>query len=125
MIGRLLLILGLSLGVGLYLPDSRAIIIDWLEPVLQPGYRWMTRQELREIARNLDTYLEGRGSDPLRESDFNAWLQVTYPQASSRFDSWGTRYSAEASRRGVLVFSAGPDRRFRTADDLDWEEARD
>ena len=116
MIGRLLLILGLSLGVGLYLPDSRAIIIDWLEPVMQPGYRRMTRQELREIARDLD---------PLGESDFNAWLQVTYPQASSRVDSWGTPYSAEATRRGVLVFSAGPDRRFRTADDLDWEEARD
>ena len=125
LIGRLFILLVAVVGVGLYFPGSRAFMVDWSQPVLEPGERWMTRQELRQIATDLDQFTEGRGAAPLRRGEFDSWLDRRYPQASSRVDSWDTRYSAEVSRSEVLVISAGPDRRFGTADDLEWERSRD
>ena len=125
MTGRLLIVLAILLAVGLYLPDSRALVVDWVEPVLQPGRRWMTSQELRQIAQDLDIYMESRGGAPLRRGEFDSWLDRRYPQLRSRLDSWDTRYGAELTRSAVRVISAGPDRQFGTADDLSWEELRD
>ncbi len=125
MLGRLLFLLLIIGGLVAYFPDSRAVALDLIQPVLRPGYTWMTRQELRQMARDLDIFLEGQGNTPLRRGEFDGWLDERYPQEQSRVDSWGTRYRAEITRSEIRVSSAGPDRSFDTEDDLSWEESRD
>lgn len=112
-------------GIGLYFPESRATMRAWTRPVLTPWHRWATRQELRQIAVDLEVYMDGRQTSLLRSGEFDAWLDNRYPLAESRVDSWGTRYSAEVTRSFVTVASAGRDRRFGTSDDISWREARD
>ncbi len=124
MIRRLLPLLVIVLGIALYLPDSRALIGGWVQPTLEPGRRWMTRQELRQIAADLDVYVGQRGNAPLRRAEFKSWLDQRYPQARTRVDAWDTPYRGEVTRSSVRAISAGPDGEFETSDDLMWEEAR-
>ncbi len=125
MIGRLLLVLVLVLGVGLYLPESRAMLGEWVRPLTVPAYRWMTAQELKQIAIDFEIYLGGRGFEPIGRGEFDVWLDDRYPQARSRVDSWDTRYTVEVTRSGFTVRSAGPDRTPDTPDDILAEGTRD
>jgi hypothetical protein len=117
-LGRLFFLLLLVLGVGLYLPDSRALLSEWARPAIEPGYRWMTQQEMDRIAADFGVYMTGRGTEPLRRTEFDSWLDERYPRPRSRVDSWGTPYTAEVTRTGFTIRSAGPDLAPRTADDL-------
>jgi hypothetical protein len=125
LLGRLFLVLILVLGIGLYLPESRTLLSEWARPVIEPGYRWMTQQELNRIAADFEVYLGGRGVEPLRRAEFDTWLDDRYPRPRSRVDSWGTRYSVEVTRNGFTVRSAGPDLAPGTADDLVAQGFRD
>jgi hypothetical protein len=99
--------------------------MDWAEPVLEPGFRWMTQQELNRIATDFEVYLSGRGVEPIGRTEFDEWLDDRYPRPRSRVDSWETRYSVEVTRIGFTVRSAGPDLVFETPDDLVAEGRRD
>lgn len=123
--GRLLMLLIVVLAIGVYLPDSRALMAGWMQPLLTPGYRWMTSQELDQIASDFAIYLDARDYSPMRRGEFDTWLDGRYPQSKSRIDSWGTRYTVKMSRSGFEVISAGPDRRVGTDDDLVAEGSRD
>lgn len=123
--GRLLILLAIVLAIALYLPDSRALMGRWMQPLLTPGYRWMTNRELDQIATDFEIYLDARDFSPLRRGEFDAWLDGRYPQSKSRIDSWGTRYTVRTSRSGFRVISAGPDRELGTDDDLVVEGSRD
>jgi hypothetical protein len=125
MLGRLFLLLLVVLGVGLYLPDTRARILERARPVIEPGYRWITQQELNRIAADFEVYISGRGVEPVALREFDTWLDDRYPRPRSRVDSWGSRYSVEVTRIGFTVRSAGPDLAPRTADDLVAEGIRD
>jgi hypothetical protein len=85
----------------------------------------MTNQELRRIAEDLDVLQGSRGELPTRRGEFDAWMDRRYPQEESRLDAWGTRYRLEVFSSRYQVVSAGPDRSFRTDDDLVREGARD
>lgn len=118
MVGRLLLVLAVVLGIGLYLPDSRALMAEWVSPLMEPGQRWMTNQEMRQIASDFGIHLGGQGLTPLRRGEFDTWLDGRYPQARSRLDGWDTRYIARVTRSGFEIVSAGPDGVFETSDDI-------
>lgn len=116
--GRFLLVLLIALGLGLYFPRSREVIVEWVSPLADPAYRWMTRQELDQIATDLELHLERRGRAPFRGDEFDVWLDDRYPQERSRVDAWGTRYRAQVTAAELRVVSAGPDTEFGTDDDL-------
>jgi hypothetical protein len=124
-IGRLFLLLLVVLGVALYLPDSRARLMELGRPAIEPGFRWMTQQELNRIATDFEVYIGGRGVEPIGRGEFDEWLDDRYPRPRSRIDSWGTRYSVEVTRTGFTVRSAGPDLTLETTDDLVAEGSRD
>lgn len=116
--GRILLILLIALAVGLYVPRSRAWILEQAAPLADPAYGWMTRQELEQVVSDLELLLERRGREPFGPTDFDTWLDDRYPQDRSRVDAWGTRYRAAPTGNGLRVMSAGPDLEFDTSDDL-------
>ncbi|MEX0935387.1 MAG: hypothetical protein WD013_00690 [Gemmatimonadota bacterium] len=120
--GRLLLLLLIALGVALYFPRSRDYVLERADPLADPAYRWMTRQEMRQIATDLDFYIEREGRTPLRRGEFDSWLDDRYPELRSRMDAWGTRYRAtQIAGATYRIVSAGPDLEFQTSDDLVWD----
>ena len=48
--GRLILLIILGLAVGMYFPDSRAMLLDKGEPVLRPMLVWNAQREMEAIA---------------------------------------------------------------------------
>jgi hypothetical protein len=122
--GRLFVVLLIALGAGLYFPESRAIIIEYVRPLSTPPYRWMTHQELNQIVSDLEVVQESGRPFPARPDEFNAWLASRYPQERSRVDAWGTPYRIELTATHFRVVSAGSDRVFGTDRDLFREAPR-
>ena len=110
--GRLFLLLLVALGAGFYFPESRAILVERLQPALNPGYRWASGGEMKQIVRDLQEWERvGRGL-PVGRGEFEPWLRNRYQMLESTMDSWGTTYRLEVRGRVVRVISAGPDRTF-------------
>jgi hypothetical protein len=79
-----------------------------------------TTADLRSISTALNAYLSD--SQPL-PSDFSAVVSVIQPRyirQSPRVDVWGTQFDYHRSEdaKSFTLTSAGPDRKFGTADDL-------
>lgn len=116
--GKVFLLLLLALGVGLYLPESRAKIWRVVRPVTFPFYSWMTEGEMNRIADDLYDYEETYRQFP-GPRGFDAWMDDRYEDPTLTRDSWDTRYRLQPGSRGTFrVVSAGPDREFDTDDDL-------
>lgn len=123
--GRLFLLLLLALGVGLYFEQSRTAILEFASPAVQPALRWMTNQELKQIAGDLEEHVVSRGSLPARAGDFDRWLRDRYRDDNFHTDAWGTPYRLRIVGGGNFrVVSAGTDREFDTPDDLTAEGSR-
>lgn len=119
--GRLILILLVALGLGLTFPESREVILEHAQPLIDPGRRWMTSQELGQIVADLEVHQETRDGLPLARGAFDEWMDGRYQQESSREDAWGTRYRLELRGESFRVIAAGPDGEFGTDDDM-WRE---
>jgi hypothetical protein len=124
-VGRLLIVLLIVLGAGLYFPQTREWIFERASPLLTPAYVWMTNQELGQIAADLSVLQGSRTDLPTRRGEFDAWMDRRYPGEKSRVDAWGTRYRLEVLSSRFRVISAGPDRTFGTDDDLSREAPSD
>lgn len=124
--GKLLIVLLVGLALAFSFEESRVVLLDRMGPLANPGFRWMTNQELTQIAEDLELHQQSRGEIPIgRRGEFDAWLDSRYPQARSRHDAWGTRYRGEFQGMDRFrVVSAGPDGVFGTEDDLWTEGAR-
>ncbi len=122
--GRILILLVLALGVGLYVPESRARILETAGPLANPAYRWMSHQQMNQIVDDLELRIQSGGSLPTARGEFDAWLDSRYPQSRSRHDAWGTRYQLRVQGDRFQVLSAGPDGVFGTEDDLVREGSR-
>lgn len=123
--GRLFLLLLLALGAGLYFEQSRTAILEFASPAVQPALRWMTNQELQQIAGDLEEYVVSRGSLPARAGEFESWLRDRYRDDKFHTDSWGTPYRLRLASGGQFrVISAGTDQEFDTEDDLTAEGSR-
>jgi hypothetical protein len=116
--GKILVLLILALGAGLYFPSSRERILDYAEPLLMPALRWTTQQELERIAEDLEIEQGSRGMIPSGRGEFDPWLDDRYRQEPSRFDAWGGRYALKVVGDSFRVISAGPDRLPDSEDDL-------
>ncbi|MDX1568733.1 MAG: hypothetical protein R3223_13080, partial [Longimicrobiales bacterium] len=55
---RILFFLLIGLGAALYFPQSREVIVDTAQPVIDPVLRWSTRGEMRQITRDLEALSE-------------------------------------------------------------------
>jgi hypothetical protein len=122
--GKLILAFLLALGLGLTFPESRAVMVEYARPLLNPAYHWMTVQEMNQIVDDLQFHQETRGDLPSGRGQFDEWMNRRYPQAASRHDAWGTRYRLEVRGDVFRVISAGPDGEFGTDDDIVREGAR-
>jgi len=116
-VGKLFLILVLGLGMALYFPRSRAVVLDVSRPVLNPVLVWQTKSELDKIVRELQALnREGRRlPEPGRE--FQAWMERSF-QGGSLLDSWGSSYTLRIWMDSLAVVSPGPDLVVGTEDDI-------
>jgi hypothetical protein len=114
---RLLLLVVLAVATWLYFPESRVLAADAARPVLNPVFRWQARQEMTNIAHEMQLYERenlGRIPDARR---FQGWLLSSF-DGDATIDSWGTPYSLRLSRDSFAIESWGPDKAYDTTDDL-------
>lgn len=122
--GKVILILLAALAVGLYVPQSRKRIWQTVRPVTFPFYGWMSRGEMKRIAKDLNQYEQDYRQFP-GPRGFGDWMDKRYKDENLTRDSWGTRYELKRGpRHTFLIVSAGPDRTFDTGDDLTTEGVR-
>jgi hypothetical protein len=122
--GKLILALIVALALGLTFPESRAVILDRSQPLLNPAYHWLTAQEMNQIVEDLEFLGQSQGRLPTARGEFDAWLDRRYPQERSRYDAWGERYRLQVTGDRFIVVSAGPDGQFGTDDDITREGQR-
>ena len=114
--GRLILLIILGLAVGMYFPDSRAMLLDKGEPVLRPMLVWNAQREMEAIAagvqqnENVEMRLPAKG-------EWVRWIEDNYAGDGSR-DPWGNIYLYEVQPDSFAIISNGPDRLRKTEDDI-------
>ena len=114
--GRLILLIILGLVVGLYFPDSRAVLMEKGEPVLRPFLAWNAQREMETIITGIqqqestDLRLPGKG-------EWVKWINTHYAGDGS-LDPWGSIYQYEVLADSFAVSSNGPDRIRKTEDDI-------
>jgi hypothetical protein len=114
---RLILLILLAAAVVAYFPESRSWALDTARPALTPFFRWQTNNEMNEIARGLQTFeRENYGRLPDRRQ-WRSWLETNY-QGDAATDSWGERYHLTSGADSFRIVSSGPDRVYRSEDDL-------
>lgn len=117
MIGRIVLLLALALAVGLYFPDSRAVILDYASPAINPYLRMSTEAEMQDIADELKTYQRENFEQLPSERQFPAWLESRFTGDGS-LDGWGNTYEYRLTRDEMLLVSWGQDGERETDDDI-------
>jgi hypothetical protein len=73
MIERLLILLVGALGIGLYLPASRELILTRAEPILRPACQWATARELLGMGCSLSAYVAGRDGEAFLRRELDSW----------------------------------------------------
>lgn len=116
--GRILIFVLIALGAGLYFQKSRAVILDVTEPGLTPVRKWTTRQEMQQIAEDLELAQGSGGSFPDGRGEFEPWLLRRNPEVERRTDAWGGAYTLRLTRDSFELVSSGPDGIPGTPDDL-------
>lgn len=122
--GKFVLFLFIALMVGLYIPRSRAVIVDTVSPVLQPVFRWQTNSEMEKIARDLISSGTTAGSIPTTQQEFETWLGLEYVGEDSGRDSWGNTYQLRMAQDSFTIVSPGKDGQAGTPDDLSHKARR-
>ena len=115
---RILLVLLVGLGVALYIPESRVVVLDTIQPVVDPFHQWRTEQEMSQIAGDLEAQRSLMGDLPQRDEEFRRWLEERYRDDALHQDAWGRTYRLEVAGDSFHVVSAGPDEEFGTDRDL-------
>lgn len=108
----------IALGAALYFPESRAVVLDASEPVLNPVLRWSTRGEMRTIAGDLETQSQTGRNFPTDQEAFVEWMDRNYQGVTSTLDSWGSTYTLRLSADSFEVVSPGPDGEPGTGDEV-------
>lgn len=120
--GKLFLLALVVFGAALYFPETRARLIERLDPIIQPALGPIrvgsTREELRQIAQDLQGHERLYDRLPVNDELFRQWLYNQYVAPSNYQDSWGSGFGFSLWPDSFAVLSAGPDRIFNTEDDL-------
>lgn len=116
---KILFYLAIALGAALYFPQSRAVVLDVSEPILNPVRRWSTRGEMQRIARELESQSQTGSGFPVNQEEFAAWIDRNYEEAAgSRTDPWGNPYTLRFWPDSFGVVSSGPDGELQTGDEV-------
>lgn len=116
---RLFLVLILGFAVAMYIPTSRARILEFVSPLMAPIYTMQTEDRLQRIVRDLETYERASRTMPRTGISFQAWLEEEYVGGSeTMIDSWGSSYRLRVWSDSFAVVSPGKDRRHGTDDDI-------
>ncbi len=114
----------LALGAGLYFPGTRAPILAKAAPLINPALRWTTRGEMDQIVKDLENWERTRRPFPAGRGEFTEWLEARYQARDTAIDAWGLDYQLQSGSVSFTVLSAGPDREYQTSDDLTVEGRR-
>ena len=117
MIFRIFIVLLIALGVGLYFPESRAAILDFASPVVNPYLQMQTEGEMQDIADELKEYQRENFEQLPSERDFEGWMAPRFAGNGS-LDAWGNEYEYRLERTRLVLVSYGPDGQRDTADDI-------
>jgi hypothetical protein len=120
----LILMVVLAVVTWLYFPETRAILLDFAEPVVLPVMRWGTEEEMATVGRNAVDHERLTGGLPTGP-EWLGWLQYRYVSEEARTDPWGSTYQLEVSNDSVWTLSYGPDRTRGTPDDFRISTPRD
>lgn len=117
MFGKVVLLIILVVGAGLYFPTTRPTVLDTLGPVINPALGWQSGAEMEKIIRELQILNQEGQPLPSKGKNFAEWMAREFPGARSR-DSWGNEYTLEIWPDSIGIISRGADLEIRTADDL-------
>lgn len=114
---RLILLVLLGIAAAYYFPDSRTMLLDFADPVIQPLVKWSAKDEMKGIGASVVEHEQLTGELPIRNS-WRTWLTWRYPADEARTDPWGSMYQIRAWADSVAIISYGPDRERNTDDDF-------
>ena len=114
---RLILLAALGLVTWLYFPETRALLLDAVEPMATPVKRWSTQEEMERVAKHVVDHERLTGRVPTGQ-EWVEWLEFRYASPETTHDPWGSLYALQLSQDSVIVVSPGPDRVPRTEDDF-------
>lgn len=117
MLGRIVVMLAIALAIGLVFPTSRAVIIEYSAPVINPYLRMSTEAEMQDVADELKMYQRENFEQLPSERQFPAWLASRFTGDGS-LDGWGNTYEYRLTRDEMLLVSWGPDGERNTDDDI-------
>ncbi len=115
--GKMIIVVICAFGAALYLPNSRARIIHYLDPVIAPFMDWSTKNEMESIAGDLSSDSRTGRPIPERPREFVQWLERNY-EVGADTDAWGNPYSFMSWPDSFGIVSNGRDLEYDTADDL-------
>jgi hypothetical protein len=116
-LGKFFLMLVLGFGAALYFPQTRPVVLNLLNPILNPVFVWQTKSEMDKIVRELGT-TDGEGLRlPQPGEEFQRWMERNF-QGGSLLDSWGSPYTLTLRIDSLALVSPGPDMVIGTADDI-------
>jgi hypothetical protein len=124
-VGKKTLFLLVALGAGLSFPRSRAAILDFAKPGLDPIRGQITDHELRKLARKVLEYEVTFRRVPGSQREFVDFMNQRILERNERTDSWGNYYALRVKADSFFVESAGPDGKRGTDDDRVVGEHRD
>lgn len=121
---RLILLVVLAVLTWYYFPETRAILMDAVEPVVLPVLRRNSSEEMSQVARHVVDHERLTGSVPSLTEWFD-WLAYRYSSAEISTDPWGSPYQLVVWPDSLAVVSLGPDRTRLTRDDFQVVTARE
>ena len=114
--GKLILVVIIGLAVGMYFPDSRAVLMDKGEPVLRPMLVWNAQREIERIVLGVQQNEQVELRLPSR-GQWVKWVEDHFAGDGAR-DPWGNFYQYEIQEDSFAIISIGPDRLGKTEDDI-------
>jgi len=114
---KLILLVILWFAVAFYFPDSRVWLIELSGPVVTPLVEWNTKEEMKQVGRDVVDHELTTGKLPDRRG-WLEWLEYRYLSEDLRQDYWGSTYELKVWADSVGVWSYGADRTRQTEDDF-------
>ncbi len=93
------------------------MLLEAAQPIMVPIVRWTTREEMRQLGRDVVAYEQTTGQLPDRRGWLD-WLEWRYTMDDSKQDAWDTVYELRVWADSVGIRSYGPDRTRNTDDDF-------
>jgi hypothetical protein len=113
---RIVLLLVLLLVAVLTVKPLRERAQPHIETVMNPMYRWETKNRVNDIYRLLERERATGGAVP-RAADFRRFLEQREGEKAA-LDPWRQPFFLVTTRRTFRVGSSGQDRQRGTADDI-------